>query len=259
MPKITLSARKDINANAAMYYEEAKRAHSKADGARKSIVDTERRIADLEARIAEKRAQLEEKKQNIKIRREKQWFEKFHHFTTSDGILVIAGNDAKQNELLVARHLEPSDLFMHADIHGAPATIIKNGQDAPESSLLEAAQFSASYSSAWKGGLSSVDVYAVKPEQVSKHSHGESVPKGGFMIKGEKKYFRSVKLGLKIGMRDSIPVAEPEMKNSGDLALLLHAGGKKEKGDLAKELAKKLGCEVDELLQLLPSGNGLIA
>jgi len=258
MPSITLSTRKSVHENAAIYYEEAKRCHSKAEGARKSIVETEKRIADLDKKIAaHQAAQLA--KPAAKIRREKQWFEKFHHFITSDNTLVIAGGDAKQNELLVAKHLEAGDLFMHADIHGAPATIIKGGQSAPARSLEEAAQFSASYSSAWKSGLSSVDVYAVKPDQVSKHSHGEVVPKGGFMIKGEKKYFRSVKLGLRIGMREGIAIVEPESKASSDLAILIHAGGPKEKGDLAKELAKKLGCEMDELLQILPSGNGRIA
>ncbi|MFA6035427.1 MAG: NFACT RNA binding domain-containing protein [Candidatus Micrarchaeia archaeon] len=258
MPSITLSTRKSVHENAAIYYEEAKRSRSKADGARKSIVETEKRIADLDKKIAAHQA-VQLAKPALKLRREKQWFEKFHHFITSDNTLVIAGSDAKQNEMLVAKHLEEGDLFMHADIHGAPATIIKGGQSATERSLEEAAQFSGSYSSAWKSGLSSVDVYAVKPDQVSKHSHGEVVPKGGFMIKGEKKYFRGAKLGLRIGIRDGLLITEPEMKNSPDLPILLHAGGSKEKGDLAKELAKKLGCEVDELLQLLPSGNGRIA
>ena len=167
---------------------------------------------------------------------------------------MLAGNDAKQNELLVARHLEPPDLFMHAEIHGAPATIIKEGQKAPERSLLEAAQFSASYSSAWKNGLSAVDVYAVKPDQVSKHSQGEYVPKGGFMISGERQWFRHTQLGLRLGMENEIPIVEPESKQSAG-GIPLHPGGSKEKGALAKELAKKLGCDVDELLQLLPSGS----
>jgi len=250
--KIELDSRKSLNENAARYYELAKKFRAKAEGVRKAIAETEKRIAELEKKIAEhKEAQLA--KPALKIRREKQWFEKFHHFTTSDGFLVIAGADAKQNELLVARHLEAGDLFMHADIHGAPATIIKNGQSAPQRSLEEAAQFSASYSSAWKNALGAVDVYAVKPEHVSKHSRGEFVPNGGFVIKGERKWFRNTKLGLRLGVRDGIAVAEPESKSS-ELNILLHAGGTKEKGELAKELAKKLGCEVDELLQLLPSG-----
>lgn len=253
--KIELSARKSINENAAIYFERAKHYRSKADGARNAIEDTERKLQYLDVLIAEKKAALEMRKSMVKVRREKLWYEKFRYFTTSDGFLVLAGTDAKQNEILVSRHLEDGDLFMHADIHGAPATIIKKGQQAPERSLEEAAQFSGSYSSAWKNGLSSVDVYAVKPEQVSKHSHGESVPKGGFMIKGEKKYFRSMKLGLRIGVRDGILTVEPEMKPSEDLKIMLKPGGAKEKGTVAKELHKKLAHDQDELLQTLPSGN----
>jgi len=257
--KIELSARKSLHENAGRYYDSAKELRAKADGARKAIADTRQKLAALEEKIKKREEEmLAKQNEPVKMRREKKWYEKFHHFTTSDGTLVIAGGDAKQNELLVARHLETSDFFMHAEIHGAPATIIKDGQNAPERSLLEAAQFSASYSSAWKNELSAVDVYAVKPEQVSKHSHGEHVPKGGFIISGERKWFRNTKLGLRLGIgEDGVPTAEPESK-SGAGGILLQPGGTKEKGELAKELAKKLACDADELLQILPSGRSRI-
>ncbi len=251
--KIDFNPRKSLNENAARYYERAKKMRAKVAGVRKALVDTERKLAELEQKIAANKEELLARPA-APLKREKKWFEKFHYFTTSDGFLVIAGNDAKQNELIVSRHLQSTDLFMHAEIHGAPATIIKEGQKAPERSLLEAAQFSASYSSAWKNGLASVDVYAVKPEQVSKHSHGEYVPKGGFMIKGERKWFRHTGLGLRLGVQEKIPLVEPESKESEELKITLHPGGKKEKGVIAKELAKKLECDVDELLQILPSG-----
>jgi len=258
--KIDLSARRSLHENAGRYYDSAKELRAKAEGARKAIAETRKKMAELEEKMKKREEELLAQQQAPqKMRREKKWYEKFHHFTTSDGFLVIAGSDAKQNEVLVARHLEASDLFMHAEIHGAPATIIKDGQNAPERSLLEAAQFSASYSSAWKNDLSSVDVYAVKPDQVSKHSHGEYVPKGGFMISGERKWFRHTELGLRIGLgEDDVPTAEPESKN-GAGAILLHPGGTKEKGELAKELAKKLACDTDELLQILPSGRSRIS
>ncbi|VVC04952.1 Uncharacterised protein [Candidatus Burarchaeum australiense] len=238
--KIDLSTRKTMNENAARYYEESKTQRAKADGVRKAIADTQRRLSELEEKIERRKAELLVQQQRpVKLRREKKWHEKFHHFTTSDGFLVVAGGDAKQNETLVAHHLEPADLFMHAEIHGAPATIIKDGQNAPERSLLEAAQFSASYSSAWKNELAAVDVYAVKPDQVSKTSHGEFVPKGGFMISGERQWFKHTKLGLRLGIgEEGVPFAEPESKNSSP-TILLQPGGTKEKGELAKELAKK--------------------
>ena len=54
------------------------------------------------------------------------WFERFHWFVTSENLLVVAGRDAQQNELLVKRHLGRGDLYVHADLRGAASTIVKN-------------------------------------------------------------------------------------------------------------------------------------
>lgn len=53
------------------------------------------------------------------------WFEKFHWFVSSGGLLVLAGRDARQNELLVKRYLRASDLYVHADVHGAASLVIR--------------------------------------------------------------------------------------------------------------------------------------
>ena len=79
-----------------------KKARAKAAGVRKAIADTERKLAELEQKIAKSKAEALAKPA-APLKREKNWYERFHHFTTSDGFLVLAGNDAKQNELLVAR------------------------------------------------------------------------------------------------------------------------------------------------------------
>ena len=54
------------------------------------------------------------------------WFEKFCWFVTSDNLLVVSGRDAQQNELLVKRYLRKDDLYVHADLHGAATTILRN-------------------------------------------------------------------------------------------------------------------------------------
>ena len=54
------------------------------------------------------------------------WFEKFCWFVTSDNLLVVSGRDAQQNELLVKRYLRKEDLYVHADLHGAATTILRN-------------------------------------------------------------------------------------------------------------------------------------
>ena len=58
--------------------------------------------------------------------RKPHWFEKFHWFVTSENYLVVSGRDAQQNELLVKRYLQKDDLYVHADLHGAASTIVRN-------------------------------------------------------------------------------------------------------------------------------------
>ena len=58
--------------------------------------------------------------------RKPHWFEKFYWFVTSENHLVLSGRDAQQNELLVKRYLRKDDLYVHADLHGAATTIIRN-------------------------------------------------------------------------------------------------------------------------------------
>jgi predicted ribosome quality control (RQC) complex YloA/Tae2 family protein len=41
------------------------------------------------------------------VARKPHWFEKFRWFISSDGIVVVAGSDAQQNEQLVKRYMRP--------------------------------------------------------------------------------------------------------------------------------------------------------
>jgi hypothetical protein len=67
----------------------------------------------------------------------------------------------------------------------------------------QVAQFAASYSGAWKSGHFTADVYAAAPEQVSKTPpSGEYVAKGGFIVRGERTWYRDVPLGVAIGLQD---------------------------------------------------------
>ena len=63
---------------------------------------------------------------NIIKARKTYWFEKFYWFISSENYLVIAGRDGQQNELLVKRYMAPTDIYVHADLHGASSVIIKN-------------------------------------------------------------------------------------------------------------------------------------
>jgi predicted ribosome quality control (RQC) complex YloA/Tae2 family protein len=39
---------------------------------------------------------------------------------------MIGGRDAQQNELIVKRYMKASDVYVHADLHGASSVVIKN-------------------------------------------------------------------------------------------------------------------------------------
>jgi hypothetical protein len=146
------------------------------------------------------------------------------------------------------------DLFFHADIQGAPTTILKDGQKASDEEKGEAAQWAASYSSAWKTGAAAVDVYAVKPQQVGKNAAGGYVGRGAFVIEGEREWFRETKLELRIGWMEEklsvLPAIHPQtLRNS-----LVLAPGPVPKEEAAKMLAGKLGARMEEVSRLLPSG-----
>lgn len=130
------------------------------------------------------------------------WYEKFRWTITRNGFLVIAGKDASQNESIVKKYLGEDDYFLHADVHGAPATVLlKMGREPDVVDLENAAVIAASYSRAWKAGFSYVEVYWVRGSQVSKTPpSGEYISKGAFMVYGERTYTR-VPLRLGIGLR----------------------------------------------------------
>ena len=97
--KIELDPKKSFAENKASYFEAAKAARFK----QQKIVQT---IAQLQKRLDAEKAkpvQLQAASVRVKQSVEKEWFEKFHYFTTSGGQLVIAGKDTKQNDVLYSR------------------------------------------------------------------------------------------------------------------------------------------------------------
>ncbi|KAL1514040.1 hypothetical protein ABEB36_003364 [Hypothenemus hampei] len=127
---------------------------------------------------------------NINKARKVFWFEKFYWFITSENYLVIAGRDQQQNELIVKRYMKNSDIYVHADIHGASSVVIKNptGNPVPPKSLNEAGTMAICYSVAWDAKVVT-NAYWVWGEQVSKTAPtGEYLTTGSFMIRGKKNF-----------------------------------------------------------------------
>ncbi|XP_018579710.1 nuclear export mediator factor NEMF homolog [Anoplophora glabripennis] len=127
---------------------------------------------------------------NINKARKTYWFEKFFWFISSENYLVIGGRDQQQNELIVKRYMKPTDVYVHADIHGASSVIIKNpsGQAVPPKTLNEAGTMAICYSVAWDAKVVT-NAYWVWGDQVSKTAPtGEYLTTGSFMIRGKKNF-----------------------------------------------------------------------
>lgn len=196
--EFSLSIEKSPYLNASAYFDESKREREKIAHLKDAINQTLDKI-----RVIEKNATVETKVEKpVKIV-EKKWFEKYRFFYSSDGFLVVSGKDASSNEALVKRYTEANDVVFHADIIGAPFTVIKKeGKEPSDQTLYEAAQFTACYSRAWRDGLASADVYYVKPEQISKKApSGQFLSRGAFIIRGRRNYVRKIPLRLAIGVK----------------------------------------------------------
>jgi predicted ribosome quality control (RQC) complex YloA/Tae2 family protein len=225
--RVTLDPSEGVEKNADRLYTEAKRIAEKKEGALAAIEDTREDLAEVKARRDAWEADDADEaggdedgnggreidwlsRASIPVRRDEQWYERFRWFHTSDGFLVLGGRNADQNEELVKKYTERGDLFFHAQAHGAPVTILKatgpseatRDVDIPETSREEAAQFAISYSSVWKDGHFSGDVYMVTPDQVSKTPEpGEYIEKGSFVIRGERTYYEDTPVGVVVGIQ----------------------------------------------------------
>ncbi len=85
-----------------------------------------------------------------------------HKFISSDGYVIFAGKNNRQNDLLTIKTAEPDDIWLHTkDIPGAHVLIENAKGLVPNSTLLEAAQIAATLSSAKSGAKVQVD-YALR-------------------------------------------------------------------------------------------------
>lgn len=260
---IALDSKKSIPDNAEVYYEKAKKAKRKIKGALIAIENTKKQLADMEAKKEKAMANIMVPQKRVK--KNLKWYEKLRWFVSSDGILVVGGRDAGSNEAIVKKYLEQNDIYLHADIHGAPSVVAKVPSDSLNDNLLkELGEFSASFSSAWSKSFTSQDVYWVEPDQVSKTPvSGEFVPKGAFIIRGHRNYIRGCKLEISIGIveydGEKRIMAGPTdaMKNYTNRFVTIKPGfTKKEK--IAKEILSRINeddlISLDDVVRVLPSG-----
>jgi len=249
----SLNLRNSVQKNAAEYYERSKRSEKRLEGALKAIEETKQKITALEKQKNAVKAAETSKPIVQRIEEKRTWYEKFRWFHSSEGFLVLGGKDAVQNEILIKKHTEPHDLVFHADIVGAPFTIIKTeGRIMSEQTIKETAQFAGAFSRAWKERFNAVDVYWVHPEQVSKTPPtGQFLAKGSFMIYGKKNYLRQVELRTSIGilMKEIAKViGGPREAIACQTSLYLEiVPGEQPSGTLAKKVRELLSQKAPEL------------
>ena len=266
--KIKINTKLSLQSIASVLFNEAK----KQSGAIKSIEDikskTEKKLENLQ-----NKTELEQDIMLVTEIRKKNWYERYRWFYTSDGYLVIGGRDAASNSAVVRKHLVKNDKIFHADIFGSPFFIIKNAENAPDTSMNEVAHATVCFSRAWREGLYGVSAYWVNPEQVKKSApSGEFLPKGSFTIEGQRNFINSGNLKLSVGIipQDDGHVltcgpSETIKKNSICYAIIEPDGAemvetaKKIRIEFSKiheEITKKIN--IDDFVRVMPAGKSQI-
>jgi len=257
--EVELDFRKSVAENAERAYNNSKKFRHKLAGARDSIEKTKGLIEFAKNRV------VEEKEKKEKAATSKNfWFESFRWFISSNGNIVVGGKDIKSNDKVVKKYLKDGDRYAHADIQGASSCIVKrkdiNNKNLPisEKTLEETCIFSACHSKAWKQ-FTEAQAYWVLPEQVSKTPQsGEFVPKGAFIIRGKRNYYRC-KLEFAVG---EIMVGETRkimggpveaVKKRASKYIVLIPGDIK-RNVIAHKLARALDIPVDQVDRVLPAG-----
>ncbi len=253
--EITISLHKKLEQSAGEYFEKAKKLRKKAEGARETVKRLQKELEQIEKKQAEAVVQKKEKK--TRIERQKEWYEKFRWFISSEGFFCIGGRDAQSNEIVVKKHTEKDDIVFHTETPGSPFFVIKTkGKKPGEATLQETADATASFSRAWKLGIGAIDVYSVAPEQLSRQApSGEYIQKGAFIVTGKRTHYTG-KPGLAVGkLEDGRIMSGPEsaVKKNCSKYLILQQGRDKP-SDCAKKIAKELDAEIDDALRLLPGG-----
>lgn len=282
--KVPVDIRLSVGENAEAAYDRAKKAREKLAGAKEALASTLERMAAAESDLEEAHAAVDEAMERTRVvvtPNRHFWFESFRWFFASTGHLVVAGRDAATNDRVVKKHLEEGDRYVHADLHGAPSTVVKaDGESAPEPALEEAAQAAVTWSRAF-GRFGGGDAYWVRPQQVSKTPQaGEFLARGAFIVRGERDWFRKLPLEASIGLvwldASGRPTDPPEdAENPGTKRAKIMAGapravhawtdtwvdlvaGETKRKDMVQRLARILRAHPDTLDRALPVGDLMV-
>jgi predicted ribosome quality control (RQC) complex YloA/Tae2 family protein len=246
-----------VESNAQRYYESSKKMKAKLEGVLPALEGTRAAIANYDAARAE-----EEGRRSVAAKATKRfWFERYRWFISSEGAIVLGGKDARTNDMLVKKHLEPGDRYAHADIHGAPSVVVKMRDGVGEQTLVEACQFAVATSKAWNAKIGSSVGYWVLPEQVSKTPQsGEYLARGAFVIRGKRNYSDKAEIRLAVGEVEyenerKIMCGPESAVRARSERLVVIRPGRIDKNTFAKRLAAEFGVPIEEVQSVLPPGD----
>lgn len=251
--KVTLELAKTIEENANFYYYKAKKAKKKIIGLKTAYLKTQDKIERLKLHM-----DVEKPKKEKKVKRKKEWYEKFRWFYSSEGFLCIGGRDATTNDIIVKKMMGKDDLVFHTEIRGSPFFVIKaEDKKIGNATINETYVACASFSKAWNLGVKSTEVYYITPDQVKSEL---GLPKGTFMIYGKRTH-QSPDIMLAIGMYEGKPMCGPVdaiAKNCKNYLIITQ--GDTKKSDAAKMIKKFFSekgddAELDDIVSVLPPGD----
>ncbi len=266
--KIKINTKAPLQSIASVLFNEAKKQSGAISSIQAIKEKTEKKLEEFQSKTeAEKDLFI------VSEIRKKNWYERYRWFFTSDGLLAIGGRDAASNSAVVRKHLVKNDKVFHGDIFGSPFFILKDAENAPDTSMNEIAHATVCFSRAWREGLYGVSAYWVNPEQVKKSApSGEFLPKGSFTIEGQRNFIKSETLRLAVGIipQDDDYVLtcgppEPIKKYSICYAIIEPDGS--EMVDAAKKiriefskLEEKIvkSISIDDFVRALPAGKSQI-
>ena len=287
-PGITVELHLDetVHQNAQRYFAKGRKDKQRAEGAKAALADTQKR-----QKKADKKRAKDEAAGRVTLtkRTKKFWFERNRWTMLSSGQLFIGGRDAKGNDQIVKKHLSASDLYFHADLHGAPSCSLKLKEgfevdpnpnpnlpddvpslrltqsleisEQPEEVLPEAAQMAVCWSRAWGSGGAAATAFHAKQGQVSKTTEsGESLGRGAFVVRGNRHWYKDLSMEITLGMVAINGIPLPVVGTHEAISKVCQrwvrlSPGTQKKEMVATKIAKATGLLQDDVLSALPPGS----
>ena len=258
--EVKLDYTKSLDANASDIYALGKTESQKAVNAEAALRDSEKELAKRELEFGKKK----ELEASRAAPTKRFWFEAYKWFVSSGGRLVLGGRDVKSNDAVVKKHMKEKDLYAHADIHGAPSIVVKEGLSASPEEMREACWFALAHSKAWTAGSPEGGAFWTYPDQVSKTPDaGQFVPRGAFIIRGKRNWEYHIPLEMAVGeisyegARKVMCAPTPVMEKVSERYVVIKPS-KEKNPHLNGELAKLFSVPEEEISSIVPPGPAIV-